>query len=190
MKRLHYLLFILILIAPFLRAQEQERLKTTDIHRIMQQILNQHVDKKRLTRKILQAALVNYIDQFDSHHVYLLEAEVAPFLDLSDEQLDEILEQYEKNNFEIFQQLDQTIKRSIERSRMLRQKIEEENIDENIELNIENIIKKDIKLLKLVGWFIEKVYKDGKRLKPKEIVNEFDLPPSCTSASFTIKNHY
>lgn len=24
----------------------------------------------------------------------------------------------------------------------------------------------------------------------KEIVNEFDLPPSCTSASFTIKNHY
>lgn len=40
--------------------------------------------------------------------------------------------------------------------------------------NIENIIKKDIKLLKLVGWFIEKVYKDGKRLKPKEIVNEFE----------------
>jgi hypothetical protein len=24
----------------------------------------------------------------------------------------------------------------------------------------------------------------------KEIVNEFDLPPSCTSASFTLKNHY
>jgi len=24
----------------------------------------------------------------------------------------------------------------------------------------------------------------------KEIVNEFDLPPTCTSASFTLKNHY
>ena len=24
----------------------------------------------------------------------------------------------------------------------------------------------------------------------KEIVSEFDLPPSCTSASFTLKNHY
>ena len=24
----------------------------------------------------------------------------------------------------------------------------------------------------------------------KDIVNEFDLPPSCTSASFTLKNHY
>ena len=24
----------------------------------------------------------------------------------------------------------------------------------------------------------------------KEIVNEFDIPPSCTSASFTLRNHY
>ena len=24
----------------------------------------------------------------------------------------------------------------------------------------------------------------------KEIVNEFEIPPSCTSASFTLRNHY
>ncbi len=24
----------------------------------------------------------------------------------------------------------------------------------------------------------------------KDVVNEFDLPTSCTSASFTLKNHY
>ncbi len=40
--------------------------------------------------------------------------------------------------------------------------------------NIENTIKKDVGLLKLAAWFIEKVYKDGRRLKPQEVVSEFE----------------
>lgn len=40
--------------------------------------------------------------------------------------------------------------------------------------NIENIIKNDIKVLKLAAWFIEKVYSDGKRLQPQEVVAEFE----------------
>ncbi|MCC2625202.1 MAG: ubiquinone biosynthesis regulatory protein kinase UbiB [Burkholderiales bacterium] len=40
--------------------------------------------------------------------------------------------------------------------------------------DIEKIIAKDIKLLKLVAWFIEKSFIDGKRLRPQEIVTEFE----------------
>ncbi|MBY0380277.1 MAG: ubiquinone biosynthesis regulatory protein kinase UbiB [Burkholderiales bacterium] len=40
--------------------------------------------------------------------------------------------------------------------------------------NIEKIIINDIKVLKLAAWFIEKVYKDGKRLRPQEVVLEFE----------------
>ena len=40
--------------------------------------------------------------------------------------------------------------------------------------NIEKIIDKDIKLLKLVAWFIQKSFKDGKRLRPQEVVTEFE----------------
>jgi ubiquinone biosynthesis protein len=39
--------------------------------------------------------------------------------------------------------------------------------------DIEIIINQDIKVLQLVALFIEKVFKDGKRLKPQEVVNEF-----------------
>ena len=40
--------------------------------------------------------------------------------------------------------------------------------------SIEDIIAKDIQVLELAAWFIEKVYRDGKRLKPKDVVIEFE----------------
>jgi ubiquinone biosynthesis protein len=40
--------------------------------------------------------------------------------------------------------------------------------------NIEKTINKDIKLLKLVAWFVEKSFKDGKRLRPQEVIIEFE----------------
>lgn len=40
--------------------------------------------------------------------------------------------------------------------------------------NIVITIKKDIKILKLAAWLIEKLYKDGKRLRPKQVVAEFE----------------
>lgn len=40
--------------------------------------------------------------------------------------------------------------------------------------DIEKVIKKDLKVLKLLAWIIEKFFRDGKRLKPKEVVVEFE----------------
>lgn len=39
--------------------------------------------------------------------------------------------------------------------------------------NIENIIEQDIKVLQLAAWFVEKAFKDGKRLKPQDVIEEF-----------------
>ena len=40
--------------------------------------------------------------------------------------------------------------------------------------NIEQDISKDIKLLKLAAWMLEKIFADGKRLKPREVIREFE----------------
>lgn len=39
---------------------------------------------------------------------------------------------------------------------------------------IAKVIDKDVKLLKTVAWVVEKLFSDGKRLRPQEIVNEFE----------------
>ena len=39
--------------------------------------------------------------------------------------------------------------------------------------NIEKLVNKDIKLLKVFAWLLEHAWSDGKRLKPREVVEEF-----------------
>lgn len=40
--------------------------------------------------------------------------------------------------------------------------------------NIAKLIDRDIKVLRLAAWFIEKISRDGKWLRPREIVDEFE----------------
>ncbi len=39
--------------------------------------------------------------------------------------------------------------------------------------DIGEIIAGDVKVLQLAAWFIEKIFKDGKRLKPQDVIQEF-----------------
>jgi len=116
------LLFFLICSSAF--GYQQELLKPTDIKSIMKQILNQHLGDKMVTKNVLQNAIKAYIKQFDPDHIYLLQSEVLPFLQLSPEELDQFLKNYEQDDFLLFTKLNQIVRKSILRSRALRQKIE------------------------------------------------------------------
>lgn len=105
-------------------AHEQDLLKTSDISRIMQQILSEHVDKKEVTAPLLHHAFETYINQFDPNRIYLLESETAPYFLPTPVQLEQAIEQYKRKDFSQFKQLNQKIQTSIERSRRIRQDLE------------------------------------------------------------------
>ena len=107
-----------------LSAYEQDLLKSTDVHRIMQQILSEHLGKKEISQQVLQNALKIYITQFDPSRMYLLESEIAPFVNLSPAKLQQAIEDYQRDGFALFQSLNQVIQKSIERSRRIREGIE------------------------------------------------------------------
>lgn len=120
-----WLVAILLLgMCSWIEGHEQDLLKTPDITRIMQQILSEHVQKKEVTAEILHNAFEIYISQFDPHRIYLLESEAAPYYNLSSVQLEQAMQQYKKNDFSQFKQLNQVIQRSIERSRLIRKEVE------------------------------------------------------------------
>lgn len=116
------LFFVLLALAPILNAQEL--LKTTDVSKVMQQIFEQHVDKKEMSGTVLKNAFRVYIDQFDPLRLYLLEEEVQPYLQISDAQMAEIVQHYKQNDFSVFIQLNQLIQKAIARERDLRQQLE------------------------------------------------------------------
>lgn len=183
---LFFICTFISLCASLQAAKEQDLLKAADVNRIMSQILENHVDKKEMTAKVLQSALITYIDQFDPSHLYLLQEEVAPFIHLTDAQLKQIADQYKQNNFTIFQKLNDLIQRSIKRSREFRRSLnnqQEAIFDQalkkdlaNINLNMPDTFAKNTNELKerlkdYLTLFIEvqrRRYGDALVLKNKE----------------------
>lgn len=117
--------FVVSLFAISITANEPDLLKSSDIGKIMKQILEQRLDNSKMTSQVIHNALLTYIDQFDPHHIYLLQSEVQPYEDLSSQQIDQLIDQYKKNDFSVFKQIDEVIQRAIIRSRKLRPAIEE-----------------------------------------------------------------
>ena len=102
----------------------EDHLKTQDISKVMRQIFEQHLDQKDVSAKLIRSAFKAYIDQFDPQRIYLLEADVAPYLNLSDERTNAIINQYRAGSFESFDQLNTVIQKSIIRARAIRGKME------------------------------------------------------------------
>lgn len=101
-----------------------ELLKNSDVHKVMQKLFQQHVDKKAMSTSILKNALKIYIDEFDHERIYLLQSEVQPYLHPSDAKMEEILNQYKHNELNAYIQLNELIQKSIIRARKYRQEIE------------------------------------------------------------------
>lgn len=107
----------LLLLSGSISAQQSAPLKREDIGKIMEQIFSQHVDEKRMTTKIIRKSLKSYIDQFDPDRTYLLDSEVQPFIYVSVSSLNDSLQNYEENNFEIYEKLNGVIQQAILRAR-------------------------------------------------------------------------
>lgn len=122
-----FLTFILVLQLSFYGrgfSQEQEELKIADVHKVMKELFEQHVDKKELSNSLIRNSIKMYIDQFDPIRIYLLDEEVRPYLQLTDEQVAEITQQYKNNDLSAYVRLNQLIQKSIERARKYREEIE------------------------------------------------------------------
>ncbi len=124
-------------------AEEAEPLKLSDIHRIMEQILSQHVGETQVSEKILQNALVHYLDQFDPNHIYLLHGERASYTHLNEEEAKNLKEKYLAGDFSYFARLNQLISNAILRSRNMRAQIEKEEQNTLFQGEISNISKEE-----------------------------------------------
>src|SRR5262249_1608055 len=95
-------------------------LRLGDVTRLMDNIFAQHVTQKKMTAEIMRRSIAHYINQFDPHHVYLLAADVEPFLGMSPSNLDYLVDEYNKGDFSIFDALNSVIQKAIHKMRDFR----------------------------------------------------------------------
>lgn len=94
-----WLVLIAFVVSSSLCHADQALLQMDDVSRIMKQILEQHAEQKEMSASILRKSFKVYIDQFDPNRMYLLDEEVKPYFNLTDEQVQNILANYKKGNF-------------------------------------------------------------------------------------------
>lgn len=124
MFKKYFLILIPLFLFSLLFSGQQELLQPDDIHKVMHQIFAQHLDKKRVDGEILTHSLKIYFEQFDPAGVYLLESEIAPFIDLNEEQLKILEKQYVDGDYAIYQKINDVIQKAILRSQKYRQELE------------------------------------------------------------------
>jgi len=105
---------------------KEEQLETRDVQRIMSKILRQHVSVHQVDEEILRRAMDTYLEQFDRSKIYLLEEEVAPYLHPTEEQLTQMMKEYERGQYQTFEEIHVLIQGAIERSRNWRVELADE----------------------------------------------------------------
>lgn len=121
LKKMSLLLILLFVVVQVSLSAQNELLKPEDVSKVMQQIFQQHVDKKEISSDILKNAFKIYIDQFDPFRIYLTAEEVNPWLEPGSQELTAILAQYKANDFSAFTRLNDVIQKAIERNRLMRE---------------------------------------------------------------------
>lgn len=106
-------LSLVFLILSIKMQAEQKSLSLPDVHNEMNRILQVHVTQNTMSPHLIAQALSNYIDQFDPFRVYLLQEDVDPYLTLSEKSLEQLVDQYNREDYAIFDRLNTTMQKAI-----------------------------------------------------------------------------
>lgn len=103
------------LLLPLSISAESPQLKPADVISKTQEILEAHCSYKRLTPKLMERALSNYLDALDPAKTYLVKSEIALYLTPTPEMSEEILKQFQAGDFSRFTEIYAMMERAIER---------------------------------------------------------------------------
>lgn len=96
----------------------------SDVHSQMEAIMKAHAQHKKLTRELIKRTLVNYLEELDPTKTYFIADDISTWTEPSDELLDKILADYDKNKFDTFYQIDDKLASVIPRRHELEKKID------------------------------------------------------------------
>lgn len=180
------ILLILLILISCLKADPS--LREEDISKIMQEIFNQHVNKKEMTVPIFKAAIRTYLEQFDPDKIYFLEQEINPYLAMSDYGLQMQVEKYEKGDYSTFKNLNSLIQKAILRARQNREPAHLKEVLNNVlkegykpgdfssyASNLGALNRKqDDDFKEFIARFIHRYGKAAAQIRPQEILSKYE----------------
>lgn len=111
--------WILLLCASWAVATPQQ-MRYDDIPKVLERLFAFHIEMKQLNPVMVKRAIKIYIEQFDGEKSYLLQQEVASYLNLSDAKAQEIVERLKKGDYSDFLRLHSLFQKAVLRAQAMR----------------------------------------------------------------------
>ncbi|MDN3507021.1 MAG: S41 family peptidase [Simkaniaceae bacterium] len=102
------------------------QLQKNDVKDTFEEMLSLHVQHEKLEPHLLARSMKTFIEQFDASKMYLLEAEVKAFLNISERKLDKGVNRYKANDLADFEKINTLVKNAIIRAEKWREEIQKE----------------------------------------------------------------
>lgn len=118
------LLVTALLFAPFFAETKLPELTPQLVNAKMQEIMKAHASYKMLNRQLILRTLHNYLEELDPYKTYFIESDIQEWLTPSDALLDQILSEYNANNFSAFSRIQEIMVQAIQRRHMLEKQID------------------------------------------------------------------
>ena len=114
-------------------ASDPYTLSLQDVRPSMDKMFTYHVENKEFSPLIVKRSLKIYIEQFDPDRLYLLKGEVEPFLSLTPGQTRKVINDFQRDQYPEYWNLNFLIEKSIHRNQRIRHEEIEHLIDEGAE---------------------------------------------------------
>lgn len=96
------------------------------------EIMKAHASHKKLTPVLAQRILLNYIELLDVNKTYFIEADIEEWIHPSDLLLQQVVDDYNANNFSTFEKIQSAFIKAIERRRLIEQKIDYQDLPKHV----------------------------------------------------------
>lgn len=110
-------------------ASDPYTLSLQDVRPSMDKMFTYHVENKEFSPLIVKRSLKIYIEQFDPDRLYLLKGEVEPFLSLTPGQTQKVINDFHRDQYPEYWNLNFLIEKSIHRNQRIRHEEIERLID-------------------------------------------------------------
>lgn len=130
-----YLRFIGLVLVILLSAAKPPDLSPRDTKIKIQEILRAHVNYHELTHELIGRAFQNYLEELDPGKMYLLESEVDPWTNPSEELLEATLKNMRQENFTNFENLHAIIVPAIVRRNVIEKETELADLPKDVQVS-------------------------------------------------------
>lgn len=127
-----YLIFLALLLSSVCEAAKLPDLTPHDVLEKANEIMKMHASHKTLTPELAKRILNNYLELLDPNKTYFIEADIVKWQNPSDSLLEQVIEDYQNEDFTIFEEIHTVLATAIKRRHLIDKTIDYSNLPTHV----------------------------------------------------------